>query len=72
MNAREHAQVASYVAEESQASYDNNLPSVAAAQARVAQAHALTSIALSLVDAPVLVPGTDHGLLDELTGQGRR
>ena len=74
MNARDHAAIASTMAEEAQGSFDNDLASVGVAQAAMAQAHALTSVALSLAFPEVAVRDeeVDRGLLDELTGEGRR
>lgn len=60
MNAREHADTASHLAEQATEHTDN--PAFATDLAAQAQAHALTSIALSLAAA------TDRAAIAELTG----
>lgn len=58
MNAAEHAEMAAGLAESAQANHDDDARTLGLEQAQLAQAHALTSIALSLQ--------TDHALLAEL------
>lgn len=62
MNAREHADAAVQLTEQAQRCHDDDLDFDASEPAALAQAHALTSIALSLVAA------TDRAAIAEFTG----
>lgn len=55
MNAREHAQQASYVADQATVAYDDSRWERSEALAQLAQAHALTSLALTLTTGVVPV-----------------
>lgn len=59
MNAREHSELAAHLTEQAQTHFDDEQRRLAHQTATLAQAHALTSIALSLAERPILLTGQE-------------